>query len=245
MAKKTSSNDKDMIVSKFQQSVSTSKTLFELIRDVLLVILIGLFLIWPTGMNNLFKKAGFKEFKAVGIVWKNQTVAAGGQVANAKTITQDLTTQISQLASQPKGATQAELKEILSRITTSDQLLGSADQSLKNIAEQQKTIVGQNENAAGWVYIGHFLPSKNAWDYVNASRLQGGDPTSADLQRGQQLRTTDQLYVRASTPPGEHSTGAVLDLIPRGQIMNIEEVGRTLDTLGGERVWAKVSKAGG
>ena len=136
-----------------------------------------------------------------------------------------------------------ELQNFNAKIGTSCltfSLIDLLSRILKILLNSKRTAVGQNADLEGWVYIGHFLASKNGWDYVDASRLQGGDPTLSDLQSGQQLRTTDQLYVRASAPPGAHSTGAVLDLIPQGQIMNIEEVERT----GGERVFAKVSKTG-
>src|SRR5947209_17558151 len=197
--------------------LDNTKTVVELIRDLLIGIFIGLIFFAPAFINKAFNAAGVKSVDAGGLPWESQASKAGGDISDAKLGVQDVTASLTQLSAKTKDpAVQSSIKDAINRLKLSQQSINSADQSIKTSVEQgQKAELQQTQQKAieGWVFLGHVNEAKNDWTYTNAHKANGADP---GFNIGEKLVTSDTIYVRAPTPPGQHATGQVIGVIPRG-----------------------------
>jgi hypothetical protein len=225
--------------------LENAKTVVELIRDLLIGIFIGLIFFAPNFINKAFNAAGVKSLDAGGLHWESQASKAGGDISEAKIGVQDVTASLSQLATKTKDPeAQATIKDAINRLTLSAQSINSADQSIKSTVEQvQKTEPQQSQQKTleGWMFLGHVNQAKTDWTYINAHKPGGGDP---NFTSGQKLMTSDTIYLRAPTPPGQHATGQVIGVIPSGSTIEVLELDTSSHALqGGWFVWARVRSA--
>ena len=220
--------------------LENAKTVVELIRDLLIGVFIGLIFFFPGCINTVFQKAGIVKAEWGGLTWQ-----AGGEVSQAKLAVQDVTAALTDLSEKTKDpVAQKTIKDAIDQLKLSQASINSADQSIKSTVEQvQKTEPQQAQQKAteGWTFLGHINEAKNDWTSTNAHKSNGGDPS---FTSGQKLVTTDTIYLRAPTPPGQHATGQVIGVIPSGSTIEVLEMDTSSHALqGGWFVWARVKSA--
>jgi hypothetical protein len=217
--------------------LETTKTLFELIRDVMIAIFIGLIFFAPGCINTVFQKAGIVKAEWGGLTWQ-----AGGEVSQAKLAVQDVTAALTDLSGKTKDpVAQKTIKDAIDQLKLSQASINSADQSIKSTVEQvQRTEPQQTQQKAaeGWMFLGHVNEAKTDWTSITAHKPGGGDP---GFTSGQNLVTSDTAYLRAPTSPGQHTTGQVIGVIPSGSTIEVLEMDINSHALqGGWFVWARV-----
>jgi hypothetical protein len=221
-----------------------AKSAIEILRDLLIGIFIILIFTMPGCINKAFNAAGLQKAEVAGFVWQRDAAKAGGEISSAKLGVQDVSQALTELAGKTKDpAVQSALKDAVNRLAVSQASINSADQSIKSSVEQAQLAETKQEQpkaTEGWVFLGHLTQDKSAWTYTNAHKPGGGDP---DLKPGQ-LQTSDNIYMRAATSPGQHATGLVIGVIPSGVMIDVLEIDTSSHALsGGWFVWARVKTA--
>ena len=72
--------------SKFQQNLSTARSVLALVRESSIIIVILVILFWPDMLQNVLKKAGFRELDLGFLKWQKEIEAAQQEVQDANQI---------------------------------------------------------------------------------------------------------------------------------------------------------------
>ncbi len=215
--------------------LENAKTVVELIRDLFIGIFIGLIFFSPGCINTVFKRAGITKAEWGGLTWQ-----AGGEISSAKLEVQDVTASLTELKGKTKDpAAQETLQKAIEQLKVSQASLNSADQSIKSSVEQKSEAQPAQPSALqGWMFLGHVTEPKTTWIDSKAHKPSGDYPA---LNSGQKLVTSDTIYLRAPTAPGQHATGQVIGVIPSGSTIEVLEIDTSSHALqGGWFVWARV-----
>src|SRR5579863_1850644 len=154
-----------------KDGVSEVKDLFTLIKDLFLGVLVGALLLWPSGLNDKLKAAGFTKGDFGPLTWQASQTAQN--VSEAKQDVQDVTGAMENVAADPRYANDPRLKQVLDKLKTSEVNITSADSTLKTaVAQQQGSTAqaaptSQPATLAGWIMLGRIDEARQKWVTVN------------------------------------------------------------------------------
>lgn len=122
---------------RFSKSVATAKDGLAVFRELLIVLVLMLLLLFPGVINNRLQGAGFVEADLAGLKWKSaqQAVQKTGevqqQVAEAKQNTEDSIKKVDELASKVSNPeVKKELETIKTTLNSSLQTTQAAEKDL-------------------------------------------------------------------------------------------------------------------
>jgi hypothetical protein len=219
----------------FAERVSAGKELFSLARDIAITILALLFL-FSSWFRALVMPANGQVNVSLPGFSATYTATAAANVADSKTNISDVA---NALAQNPEIKNNKVVQEAISKLNQSAASLQVADSSLKSAGNISPTPQAAVSELNGWAFLGHISDSGD-WTYDQAKQLNGADPTLS--QTPQDLRITDQVYVRADTGSSQHSTGQVVGVLQAGDLIRVEQFDQIHAIAGGHFVWGKITR---
>jgi hypothetical protein len=219
----------------FAERVSTGKELFSLLRDVAITILALLFL-FSSWFRALVMPANGQVNVSLPGFSATYTATAAANVADTKTNISDVA---SALAKNPEVKNNKVVQEAISKLNQSAASLQVATNSLKSAGTISPTPQAAVNELNGWAFLGHVNDSGD-WTYDQAKQLNGADPTLSKTP--QELRVTDQIYVRSDTDSSQHSTGQVVGVLQAGDLIRVEQFDQIHAIAGGHFVWGKITR---
>ena len=164
------------------------------------------------------------------------TATAAANVADSKRTISDVA---DALAKSPEIKNNKVVQEAISKLNQSGTSLEVADNSLKNAGNISPTSQAAVSQLNGWAFLGHIDDSGN-WTYDQAKQTNNADPSLGKTP--QDLRITDQVYVRADTGSTQHSTGQVIGVLQPGDSIQVEQFDQIHAIAGGYFVWGKITR---
>lgn len=142
----TTSTEKEK--GRFNNSVATAKDGLSVLRELIIVLVLALLLLWPGAINNRLQGAGFVKANIAGFEWERaqkavqKTGEAQQQVEAVKQNTQDSLKKLEEISSQVTNpAVQEELKDIKSTLNNSLQTTQAAEKDLQSSRQAQEAIL--------------------------------------------------------------------------------------------------------
>jgi len=219
----------------FADRVSAGKELFSLARDVAITILALLFLFSSWFRTLVMPSNGQVNVSLPGFS-ATYTATAAANVADSKTNISDVATA---LAKNPEIKNNSVVQEAISKLNQSAASLTVADNSLRSAGNISPTPQAAVSELSGWAFLGHINESGD-WTYDQAKQLSGADPSLNNAP--QDLRITDQVFVRADTGSSQHATGQVIGVLQPGDLIRVEQFDRVHAIAGGYFVWGKTTR---
>jgi hypothetical protein len=225
-----------------KDGVSVVKDFFTLTKDVFVGVLVGALLLWPSGLNNKLKEAGFTKGDFGPLTW--QAAATAQNVSQAKQDVQDVTGAMENVTADPKYAKDPRLMQVLDKLKTSEVNITSADSTLKTaVAQQQGSAVQQQTSkgpaSSGWIMMGRVDEKRQKWVTANVNVPPG---SSYALGPGQELQLAETVYLRSESVAGQRAAGAITNVVQSGTKVKVLQVDDQSHALaGGWFVWAQVS----
>ena len=218
----------------FTDRVNTGKQLFGLVRDVCITLLAVLFILSPKFRAFVMPPNGQVNVALPGFS-ATYTATAAANVADSRNSISDVA---NALANNPEIKNNKVVQEAVSKLNQSATSLQVADTSLKSagtISPNPEAVSQLN----GWAFLGQVKDSGD-WTYDQAKQLNGADPNLSKTP--QELRITDQVYVRADTSSSQHSTGQVIGVLQPGDLISVEQFDQIHAIAGGHFIWGKITR---
>ena len=134
--------------SRFNNSVATAKDGLSMLRELIIVLVLALLLLWPGAINNRLQGAGFVKANIAGFEWESaqkavqKTGEAQQQVEAVKQNTEDTLKKLEEISSQVTNpAVQKELEGIKSTLNNSLQTTQAAEKDLHCSRQGQETML--------------------------------------------------------------------------------------------------------
>jgi len=249
----------------FQDTVNsvltTTQSLFTVLRDVFLVVLFVVLLGFPTQLNSILTKAGISHLNGGIFTWQQQAQQAATQstsAAQANSSASDaldsVKSALDAIASQSKDPDiRKQAADASNEAAGSIAFLDNANSSLAHsVVTQQKMLQTAVPGASspppapatqGWVYIGRADPTHQSWMNPPRPKISAGSPA---VSAGQTVTFTDDIFLRADK--GQNQTfnqAAILGAVRSGTTAIISQLDYSHARKGGDFVWIKVSVKGG
>jgi hypothetical protein len=219
----------------FVERVNTGKELFSLSRDIAITVVAVLFLFSAKFRAFVMPPNGQVNVSLPGFS-ATYTATAAANVADSKRAISDVA---DALAKSPEIKNNKVVQEAISKLNQSGTSLEVADNSLKNAGNITPTSQAAVSQLNGWAFLGHIDDSGN-WTYDQAKQTNNADPSLSKTP--QDLRITDQVYVRADTSSSQHSTGQVIGVLQPGDSIQVEQFEQIHAIAGGYFVWGKITR---
>jgi hypothetical protein len=225
-----------------KDGVSGIKDFFTLVKDLFVGVLVGALLLWPAGLNDRLKEAGFTKGTFGPLTWQASETAQN--VSEAKQDVQDVTGAMENVTADPKYANDPRLKQVLDKLKTSEANITSADSTLKTaVAQQQGTAAPQQASqqpaASGWIMLGRIDENRQKWVTANINVPVG---SSYAVSPGQEFQLAETVYLRSESIAGQRAAGAINSVVQSGTKVKVLQVDNQSHALaGGWFVWAQVS----
>jgi len=219
----------------FTERVNTGKELFTLTRDVAITVIAILFLFSARFRALIMPANGQVNLSLPGFS-ATYTATAAANVSDSKRAISDVA---SALSKSPEVKDNRIVQEAISKLNQSATSLEVADNSLKSAGNMLPTPQAAVSELNGWAFLGHITDSGD-WTYDQAKQLNGADPNLG--RTPQDLRVTDQIYVRADTGSSQHSTGQVIGALQPGDLIRVDQFDPINAIAGGHFVWGKITR---
>lgn len=219
----------------FAERVSASKELFTLTRDIAVTVIALLFLFSASFRARIMPTNGQVNLSLPGFS-ATYTATAAANVVDSKRAISDVA---NALAKTPDIKNNSIVQEAISKLNQSATSLEVADNSLKSAGNISPTSQANVSQLNGWAFLGHITDSGD-WAYDQAKQLNGADPNLSKTP--QDLRVTDQVYVRADTGSNQHSTEQVIGLLQPGDLISVDQFDQIHAIAGGRFVWGKITR---
>lgn len=241
--------------------LATTQSLFNVLRDVFLVILFVFLLCFPTQLNSMLTKAGISQLNGGIFTWQQQAQLAANQSATAA--------QANAAASDSLNEVKSALDAIASTTRNPDikkQAADAANQAAGSIASLEtansslaRSVVTQEKmvhssgpgtesttlptTTQGWVNIGKADPAHRHWAALPRPKIAAASPT---VTVGQIVTFTDDIFLRADKEQNQNFNQAkILGAVRAGETATILAVQYSHALSGEDFVWVKVSVKGG
>lgn len=223
-----------------RDSISTFKDLFTLAKDLLLAVLVGALLLWPSSLNNRLTQAGFTKGDFGPLTW--QAAPTAQNVSQAKQDVQDVTDALTKVTKDPKYARDQRLQQMLEKLQNSEANITTADSYLQTTVSQQQAAVQQATSkpaaSQGWIMLGRIDESRN-WVRTSIDVPLG---SSFALAAGQQVQLAKPVYLRSESVAGQRAAGAIVNVVEAGAKVKLLQLDTQSHALaGGWFVWAQVA----
>ena len=241
--------------------LTTTQSLFTVLRDVFLVVLFVVLLGFPTQLNSILTKAGISQLNGGIFTWQQQAQQAATQSANAAQANSSASdaldsvkSTLDAIASQSKDPGIKKLAaDASSQASGSLAFLDNANSSLAHsVVTQEKmlqtAVPGAPSSPAppasqGWVYIGRADPTHQSWLNPPRPKISSGSPA---VSAGQSVTFTDDIFLRADKGPNQtFNQAAILGAVRSGASATITQLDYSHARKGGDFVWIKVAVKSG
>jgi hypothetical protein len=241
--------------------LSTTQSLFTVLRDVFLVVLFVVLLGFPTQLNSILTKAGISQLNGGIFTWQQQAQQAATQstsAAQANSSASDaldsVKSTLDAIASQSKDPGIKKLAtDASSQASGSIAFLDNANSSLAHsVVTQEKmlqtAVPGAQSSPSppasqGWVYIGRADPAHQSWLNPPKPKISAGSPA---VTVGQTVTFTDNIFLRADKAQNEtYNQAAILGAVRSGTTAIISQLDYSHARKGGDFVWVKVTAQSG
>lgn len=243
---------------KFNAVLATIQSLFNVLRDVFIVILFVALVWFPVKLNQHLHDAGIQEIDTFLFKWKQEVQEAATQ---SKTAAQDssavpdslqqVKSVLESIAGESKDPNiRKQASDAASQVESSLGSLKIASSSLARSLATQDSIL-QNASAAtasapapllsqGWVYLGEADTTHQHWRTPPEPKISSPSPA---LTSGQVVTFGDDVYLRGDKAPGQtFNQAAVLGAVRSGSKARVVELQYSHALNGGEFVWVKVDE---
>lgn len=236
--------------------LATTQTIFNLLRDVILVILFVVLLCFPAQLNSILTTAGISQLNGGIFTWQQQAQKAATQSTAAAQATSaasesldGVKSTLESIASQSKDPSiRKQATDAANQAAGSIVSLESASSSLAHsvVTQQnllQSTQTGSNSSppasvSAGWVYVGKADSTHQHWTTPPAPRIAAASPA---VTVGQVVTFTDSVFLRADKAANQtFNQAAILGAVRTGSTAAITEDAYSPARGGGDFLWVKV-----
>ncbi|MDD2725387.1 MAG: hypothetical protein PHH59_15380 [Methylovulum sp.] len=166
-------NSEHKLSKKLETGISISKEISSLFKELILLSLFIMLLIWPENFNSLLTRAGFEEGSVVGFKWKKQLDNTNNDLNGAKQIIEDLKLRINAAndvlkkvhASTNDAELKKELEYLVGKNEEASQAASTADTSIARTLQSNEpliTLAQQNlySDSTSWGVREHLVCDK-------------------------------------------------------------------------------------
>ncbi len=134
---------------KLETGIRLGKEISALLKELILLVLFLLLLVWPESFNSLLTRAGFEEGSVVGFKWKKQLDATNNDLSGAKQVIEDLTSRLNAANEAMKkaytetsdAALKKELEALLDKNKEASQAASATGASIANTLQSNALLV--------------------------------------------------------------------------------------------------------
>lgn len=221
--------------------VGITTDIFVLLREMCIVILFVLLLVFPLTFQSLLTRIGIKS---VTTPFGDIDVAdAGGTVSTLDRGLSDSVERLQQIqATVAEPSSKNDIQNVVTYLQGMQQQAQSTDDSIKTTLVAQQAAAAktspQSAKISGWLLLGHVGPDKQQWTGKGAKNVAAS--LSPAITVGEQFEITSPAYLRESAPAEEHTKNKVVGVVASGQVKVTDPPAYTPAIAGGYYLWAKV-----
>lgn len=231
--------------------VSTWRDALAALRETAIVLLILAFVIFPERLASRLQSVGIGNIEVAGIkidvasVLKSKTAnqSLALQLKRDSVARDTVLTYLREIGQAAPAPLRARLQQAASRLEASQRNAAAVDSSLRrSIAVQDSVLakVAPSEVAQeGWIFAGRVNEARTAWDSRSGRSIMG---TPSDIQPGNRVVTTGDVYLRDASQPLEHAQAPLLGVVGRGETVDVVARDSSHARTGGWFLWAKVRR---
>jgi hypothetical protein len=236
--------------SKLKTLIDVSEQIFRLSRDAAIGLIFLLLVAFPGYVKNRLVEAGFTKIEKGGVTWENgvesannATKAAATTVSEASQTIQDVTGELSALASQAHNPiVKTRLQNLADWLNGSLGNVQKADQSLQETVLTQQELLSQSSRGSvtqGWLYVGEIDANRQNWAEGSPKNIL---PAGWPLTNGQSVTAAGLNYLRADPSTGQNHNNASVAAVVRDRTkLTIQDIQYAHALNGtGQFVWLKV-----
>jgi hypothetical protein len=133
---------------RFDAPVSTAKDALAVLRELIIILVLALLLLWPGAINNRLQGAGFVKANIAGFEWETaqkavqKTGEAQQQVESVRQNTEDSIRKVNEIAAKTNNPeVKKDLENVKASLNNSLQTTQAAEQDLQSSRQAQETIL--------------------------------------------------------------------------------------------------------
>jgi len=216
--------------------LTTTQSLFTVLRDVFLVVLFVVLLGFPTQLNSILTKAGISQLNGGIFTWQQQAKKATTQStdaaqadSSASAALDEIKSALDDIASQSTDPNiRKQATDASNQAASSIASLESANSSLAHsVLTLQTTAQGtqstaQSSAAEGWVLLGNTDPTHQRWTHLTTPKIASASPA---VTVGQTVTFADNVFLRADkTQDQKYNQAAILGAVRSGSAAVITDI---------------------
>lgn len=254
----TSTIQPEGVQDRLKSALGLAKDAFNVLRDLLLLLLLIALVFLPKHLNQVLTSAGIASIHSSFFEWQSQIQKSASQNASAAQDTTAAATSLQDVQSTlQKIVSTSKDQAVIQQATEASRKLGGSIENLEkanttiasSLANQQDvlrsaaTATSSAPPAAtalqGWVYLGEADKSHQHWMNPPQPKVTASSP---DLKPGDKIILTDDLFVRADKSSGQTFNQApILGAVRAGTSATVLEVKPSSALNGGDFLWVKIS----
>ena len=239
----------DTWADRFKANLGIAKSLFELLRDLLIFAVLAMLFLIPGFVKDRLTHAGIQSIDAAGVKWqaqaeaaKVQTSAAVDHVARVQIDSENLRNQLEALA---RSAATPGQKSVIEKLAadakaSADQIQTANTILTRSLAVQDsalRQVDAQSATRAGWIFLGRITQDKSDWARGAGRTVDVDWP----LHVGAQIAVNADANIHGDPNGGQHRDASVLGAIRAGEKITIDDIDTTSHwAAGGWTVWVRV-----
>jgi hypothetical protein len=231
--------------------LATIQSLFTVLRDVFLAVLLIFLLCFPAQLNSILSKAGISQLNGGIFTWQQaqqaatQSTAAAQATSAATDSLGDVKSALDAIASQSTDPNiKKQAADAASQAAGSIASLDNASSSLAHsVVTLQTAPPGAQSSPSpsaseGWVYVGKADPAHQHWITPPKTKIAAASPS---LTVGQVVAFTDNIFLRADKAQNQtFNQSAILGAVRIGSTAAITDLAYSPARNGDALVWVKV-----
>ncbi len=221
--------------------VGVTTDIFVLLREMCIVILFVLLLVFPLTFQSLLTRIGIKS---VTTPFGDIDVAdAGGTVSTLDRGLSDGVERLQQIqATSSDPSNKNDIQNLVTYLQGLQQQAQSTDDTIKTSLVAQQAAVAktspQTAKTSGWLLLGRVSPDKQQWAGKGPKNVAAS--LSPVITVGEEFAVTAPAYLRESPPADEHMKNKVVGVVAGGQVKVTDPPAYAPAIAGGLFLWAKV-----
>ena len=200
--------------------VGITTDIFVLLREMCIVILFVLLLVFPLTFQSLLTRIGIKS---VPTPFGDIDVAdAGGTVSTLDRGLSDSVERLQQIQAKVSDASSKnDIQNVVTYLQGLEDQAQTTDDTIKTtLVAQQAAVAKASPQAAkvsGWLLLGHVGPDKQQWTGTKGPKNVAAT-LSPVITVGEEFEVTSPAYLRDSAPAEEHKKNKVVGVVTSGQV---------------------------